>query len=890
MSETDAPGGAEAPQPVPDVTAPVAPTDVERPTEPEPSARGPRSGGRPPAARPEPGGDAGAGSDPDAATAAAGAEGAGEASGGGSDAEGGPRLNPDGTPRKPRRRGSRGGRKRSKSRSGTSGPSGGGPSEPGQAGGDDEPTSDSGDSGDTGPRPEAPAVSRAQAAADSDAAAQVEEALADAPSESVPSDPTEAEQDAPLAKTATTAASTSDAPSAAAVDVASTAEVAAAPSAGAAEAASTDAASGPTEISGATDAVAETAEGAASPATAKAESDSGKVEAGEGKPDDGDAKAEGVGEAEAATDKVEGGNGEGRSGGRRRRGRGRGGQGGQGNGGAKATDAPAPAPAGGAGKAEDDDRMPELPGGAREGRPKSVKAAAKALVPKIPPPRKPKIGDTIPAEVLSDTKGGDTKPADKQGEGAKRKRRRRRGKGAGNGNGNDKPVEALLTSGVELDEAALAQRKGRERKGRPVGRYSMSVHVTDKATQIAVLEGRALIEHYVSRPSDDISQIHGNIYLGRVQNVLPGMEAAFVDIGTPKNAVLYRGDVHYDQEDVERKGQQPRIEQMLRAGQSIVCQVTKNPIGAKGARLTQEVSLPGRFVVLIPNSSTYGISKRLPDDERKRLRQILDAVKPAQHGIIVRTAAQNVTSEEIEDDVRRLASQWQQIEALAKRSKAPTLLYREPDMAVRVIREEFNQDYRNVQIDDPALFAAVRDYVASISPELADRVEYYDSEKEKLPLFERYHVHEQLHRALDRKVWLPSGGSLIIEHTEALTVIDVNTGKNVGRSSLEETVFKNNMEAAVEIARQLRLRDIGGIIVIDFIDMERKDNRDEVVRVFRDALSRDKTRTQVFDISELGLCEMTRKRIGEGLLESFSVPCPECEARGFLIDKELLPD
>jgi ribonuclease E len=211
-------------------------------------------------------------------------------------------------------------------------------------------------------------------------------------------------------------------------------------------------------------------------------------------------------------------------------------------------------------------------------------------------------------------------------------------------------------------------------------------------------------------------------------------------------------------------------------------------------------------------------------------------------------------------------------------------------MAVRVIREEFSQDYRSVLIDDRGLYTAVRDYVASISPELADRVEYYDPEAEALPLYERQHVHEQIHRALDRKVWLPSGGSLIVEHTEALTVIDVNTGKNVGRSSLEETVFKNNLEAAVEIARQLRLRDVGGIIVVDFIDMERKDNRDEVVRVFRDALSRDKTRTQVFEISELGLCEMTRKRIGEGLLESFTRRCPDCDGRGVLVDHELLPD
>jgi ribonuclease E len=384
-----------------------------------------------------------------------------------------------------------------------------------------------------------------------------------------------------------------------------------------------------------------------------------------------------------------------------------------------------------------------------------------------------------------------------------------------------------------------------------------------------------------------VAQIHGNIYLGKVQNVLPGMEAAFVDISTPKNAVLYRGDVHLDADDVEQGGN-ARIEQILKPKQTIICQVTKNPIAHKGARLTQEVSLPGRFVVLIPNSSTYGISKRLADDERKRLRSILDKVKPPQHGVIVRTAAEGVTSEEISADVRRLLSQWEQIEQLAAKVQAPALLYREPDMAVRVIREEFNDDYRGIIIDDEALFADVRDYVSNISPALADRVQHYDRSVEPLSIFERHHVHEQLHKALDRKVWLPSGGSLIIEHTEALTVIDVNTGKNVGSSSLEETVFRNNLEAAVEIAKQLRLRDIGGIIVIDFIDMEIKANRDEVIKVFRDGLARDKTRTQVFDISELGLVEMTRKRIGEGLLESFADQCPECEGRGIRIDADLL--
>ena len=510
-------------------------------------------------------------------------------------------------------------------------------------------------------------------------------------------------------------------------------------------------------------------------------------------------------------------------------------------------------------------------------------------------PAKPKIGDSRPAPVDNGggNKGGGNQQQNRSGGGGGGRRRRRRGRGGGGGGGQQRtqPVEATLGGGpVELDDDTLAKRKGQERKGQPVGRYTMVVHRGKRATQIAILEGRALIEHYVSFPSDDISQIHGNIYLGKVQNVLPGMEAAFVDIATPKNAVLYRGDVAYDKDDVEKGSGPPRIEQMLKNRQNILCQVTKNPIAHKGARLTQEVSLPGRFVVLVPNSSTYGISKRLPDKERKRLRGILDRAKPKQHGVIVRTAAENVTAEEIERDVKRLLQQWEGIEKLSKSAKSPSLLYREPEMAMRVIREEFNKDYRSIIIDDRELYDEVNDYVSSITPALADRVQFHDPDKESLPVFERFHVHEQLVKALDRKVWLPSGGSLIIEHTEALTVIDVNTGKNVGRSSLEETVYRNNLEAAVEVARQLRLRDIGGIIVIDFVDMEEKRNRDDVIKTFRDALARDKTRTQVFDISDLGLVEMTRKRIGEGLLESFSSSCEKCNGLGHEIDESLLTD
>ena len=327
---------------------------------------------------------------------------------------------------------------------------------------------------------------------------------------------------------------------------------------------------------------------------------------------------------------------------------------------------------------------------------------------------------------------------------------------------------------------------------------------------------------------------------------------------------------------------------MLKAKQVIVCQVTKNPIGAKGARLTQEVSLPGRFVVLIPNSRTYGISKRLPDEERRRLRAVLDKVKPAEHGVIVRTAAENVDEDELRRDVERLLAEWAQIEAAAAQAAGAVA-------ALPGARHGGAGDPGGVQQGVPGCRHRRPDPVRgggelrhAISPNLADRVEHYDAEAEGLPVFERFHVHEQLHKALDRKVWLPSGGSLIIEHTEALTVIDVNTGKNVGTSNLEETVFYNNLEAAEEIARQLRLRDIGGIIVIDFIDMEIKDNRQKVVGAFREALARDKTRTQVFDITDLGLVEMTRKRIGEGLLTAFADPCQICEGRGVTIDHELL--
>ncbi|MEO8163624.1 MAG: Rne/Rng family ribonuclease [Ilumatobacteraceae bacterium] len=528
----------------------------------------------------------------------------------------------------------------------------------------------------------------------------------------------------------------------------------------------------------------------------------------------------------------------------------------------------------------------ELPDPPKEAKMYNLEAGADALV------RKPQIGDTRPAPAIQVLPNATPTPSVHNGDqpsGSRAKPKVRRGNRRGGRNRRGRAERADNESvSTNTDADLIERRRGKERNGRPLGRYFMCVQVRPEFTQVAMLEGRSLIEHYVSRPADDDEQIHGNIYLGRVQNVLPGMEAAFVDIGTPKNAVLYRGDVQFDKEDVVEQGPDPRIEQVLKARQLILCQVTKNPIGAKGGRLTQEVSLPGRFVVLIPDSRTYGISKRLPDNERRRLRAILDRIKPEEHGIIVRTASVHATEHELDTDLKRLLAQWEVIKEKAKKANSPTLLYREPPLAVRVIREEFSSDYRGVTIDDEALYIEVRDYIQAFNPEFADRVEFYDAAKVGLPMFEHYRVHEQLRKALEPKVWLPSGGSLIIEHTEALTVIDVNTGKNVGKSNLEETVYHNNLEAADEIARQLRLRDIGGIIVIDFIDMEIRENRRKVLDAFRDALGRDKTRTQVFEISDLGLVEMTRKRIGEGLLTSFTDICETCEGRGVLMDLSML--
>jgi ribonuclease E len=399
--------------------------------------------------------------------------------------------------------------------------------------------------------------------------------------------------------------------------------------------------------------------------------------------------------------------------------------------------------------------------------------------------------------------------------------------------------------------------------------------------QIAVLENDTLVQHYVTRQG--ATSMVGNVYLGRVQNVLPGMEAAFVDVGRGRNGVLYAGEVNYAPEDVE--GPAPRIEQVLKPGQSVIVQVSKDPMGGKGARLTANVSLAGRYLVLAPDQDLSGISRRLSEDVRRRLKTILKNVKPDRHGVIVRTAAEGATDEQIRKDLERLLREWDEIERKAKRSKAPAVLYEEPELTVRVVRDLFtDEEFRDLVTDSRRVFDKVMGYVREIAPDLADKIHLHEG---KLPAFEEHRVVEQIQKALERKVWLPSGGYLFIERTEAMTIVDVNTGKSVGKTNLEETVLNTNLEAAREVARQLRLRDIGGIIVIDFIDMLLEKNRSKVEDAMREALAVDKTRSQVFEIGPLGLMQVTRKRVSSGLVESFSETCPTCEGRGILTTYEV---
>ena len=409
----------------------------------------------------------------------------------------------------------------------------------------------------------------------------------------------------------------------------------------------------------------------------------------------------------------------------------------------------------------------------------------------------------------------------------------------------------------------------------------MAITEHGERDQIAIVEERMLVQHYVTRAG--ARSMVGNVYLGRVQNVLPGMEAAFVDVGRGRNAVLYAGEVNYSPEDLEGK-QPPRIEQVLRSGQSVLVQVTKDPIGGKGARLTAKVSMPGRYLVLQPNWEITGISKRLPDAERRRLRALLKKIRPEGHGLIVRTAAEEASEDDLRADVDRLVAEWNAIEKKAKKAKAPAVLYEEPELTVRVVRDLFtDEEYRELVTDSERVYSLVTEYLQKVAPDLLPKVHLHAG---KLPVFEEFHIVEQIHKGLDRKVWLPSGGYLVIDRTEALTVIDVNTGKSVGKTNLEETVVNTNIEAAREVARQLRLRDIGGMIVVDFIDMLLEQNKRRVVETLKEEMARDKTRSQVFDISPLGLLEVTRKRVSGGLLESFSETCPTCEGRGVILTYE----
>ncbi len=411
----------------------------------------------------------------------------------------------------------------------------------------------------------------------------------------------------------------------------------------------------------------------------------------------------------------------------------------------------------------------------------------------------------------------------------------------------------------------------------------MVVRQQGDRTQIAVLEDGVLVEHYIDKATHQ--SYVGNVYLGKVQNVLPSMEAAFVDIGKGRNAVLYAGEVNFDATGLE--GVAKRIESALKSGQSIMVQVTKDPIGHKGARLTSQISLPGRYLVYVPGASMTGISRKLPDTERTRLKQILKKVAPEEGGIIVRTAAEGASEEELLHDVTRLVAQWQAIERKAKTANAPDLLYAEPDLTIRVVRDIFNEDFTKLVIASDNEWDLVDEYVRYVAPNLSDRLERWGDDAEA-DLFAAYRIDEQLTKALDRKVWLPSGGSLVIDTTEAMTVIDVNTGKFTGQGgNLEQTVTRNNLEAAEEIVRQLRLRDIGGIIVIDFIDMVLESNRDLVLRRLIECLARDRTKHQVAEVTSLGLVQMTRKRVGSGLLAAFSVPCEHCNGRGVLISTEL---
>jgi ribonuclease E len=498
----------------------------------------------------------------------------------------------------------------------------------------------------------------------------------------------------------------------------------------------------------------------------------------------------------------------------------------------------------------------------------------------------------------------DRAEGDEQGGSSRRRRRRRRsGRGGDAGEGDSSSSRRSGSRGDEVTalrgSTRLEAKRQRRREGRDAGRRrqiiteaeflarresverSMIVREANGKTQIAVLEDGVLVEHYVSRQAQ--VSMAGNVYLGRVQNVLPSMEAAFVDVGKGRNAVLYAGEVNWDAAGLEG-GQPRRIEQALKSGDSVLVQVTKDPIGHKGARLTSQITLAGRYLVYVPGGGMTGISRKLPENERARLKKILREVVPDSAGVIVRTAAEGASEEELRADIARLQSQWEAIEKKSKTASAPALLQGEPDLAIRVVRDIFNDDFSSLVVQGEEAWATISGYIGELAPDLAEKGSKFTGTGD---VFAAHRVDEQLAKGMDRKVWLPSGGSLVIDRTEAMTVVDVNTGKFTGAGgTLEETVTRNNLEAAEEIVRQLRLRDIGGIIVIDFIDMVLESNRDLVLRRLVECLGRDRTKHQVAEVTSLGLVQMTRKRVGQGLVEAFSETCEHCNGRGFVVHTE----
>ena len=556
---------------------------------------------------------------------------------------------------------------------------------------------------------------------------------------------------------------------------------------------------------------------------------------------------------------------------------------------------------------EPEDVAPEDVGPEDVGPEEQPAAAARpglAVLFQAPPTRLP---DVLPPVLEVDDEDQDqeqeqAEDADDEAVGSSRRRRRTRKRGgerqADEQSGTEvvtraRPQKEPITEPQKLKGSTrLEAKRQRRRDGRDAGRRRtvvteaeflarresvervLLVRANGDRTEIGVLEDGVLAEHYVAK-HQNVSLI-GNVYLGRVQNVLPSMEAAFVDIGRGRNAVLYSGEVDWEaaSDRLGEKGSQARrIELALKSGDQVLVQVTKDPIGHKGARLTSAVSLPGRYLVYVPGGSMSGISRKLPDTERARLKKILKDALPDSAGVIVRTAAEGATEEQLTVDVQRLANQWAEIEHLVEGAQAPAALHGEPDLLVKIVRDVFNEDFSRLIVEGDEPRATIERYLQQVAPELLDRLERWDGD---VDVFSAHRVVEQIEKALDRKVWLPSGGSLVIDRTEAMTVVDVNTGKFVGSGgNLEETVTKNNLEAAEEIVRQLRLRDIGGIIVVDFIDMVLESNRDLVLRRLVECLSRDRTKHQVAEVTSLGLVQMTRKRLGVGLAESVADAPPE---------------